>query len=125
MPGDVVEDFGRSIVENVRDRTIASCRTRLQADSQHARSRKWRKLAEAGDSDALLQAVIPDVVDETLFYLLDAIDHGRLRLAAYDQDGKTVDLYEAGLSELGGWYVGGDWPKRYSKEPYVSPNDEG
>jgi len=59
-------------------------------------------------------------VDETLFYLLQAIDQGVLRLSYTDESGQVVDLTEAGLGELSGWYMGsGGWRARYSQERFV------
>ena len=62
--------------------------------------------------------IIPDVVDETIFCLLDAIDNDLLHLVFVSPDGTTVDLTKEGRSELGGWFMGIDesWRTEYSTE---------
>ena len=68
-----------------------------------------------------VRTVIPDCVDETIFYLLRALDEGVLRLSyADDASGEVVDLTEAGLSELAGWFMGrGGWRAQYSEQRFV------
>jgi hypothetical protein len=67
-----------------------------------------------------LNVVIPDVVDDTLFYLLQAIDTGLLKLSFTASNGKVVDLPTDGLGELAGWYMGsGGWRRMFSKERFV------
>jgi hypothetical protein len=64
--------------------------------------------------------VIPDVVDNTLFYLMNAIDNGIIPLRYKTDKGKTVDLSSVGEGEMAGWYVGDDsWREKFSKERYV------
>jgi hypothetical protein len=66
------------------------------------------------------RTVIPDCVDEAIFYLLQAIDQGVLRLSYTDETGEVVDLSKAGLGELSGWYMGsGGWRARYSEQRFV------
>jgi len=61
--------------------------------------------------------LIPDCVDAALFFLLNAIDQGVLRLQFTAADGKVVDLTSAGDGELAGWYSGeGGWRSRFSAE---------
>ncbi len=67
-----------------------------------------------------MHVVIPDVVDDTVFYLLHEIDDAGLRLTYTASNGKTVDLTEEGLSELAGWYMGsGGWRAMFSQERFV------
>jgi hypothetical protein len=59
-------------------------------------------------------------VDDTIFYLLQAIDQGSLRIAYTASNGKVVDLAAQGLGELSGWFAGsGGWRETYSKERFV------
>jgi hypothetical protein len=58
-------------------------------------------------------------VDETIFYLLQAIDEGSLRIAYTAGNGKVVDLAAEGLGELSGWFMGSEgWRAKYSKERF-------
>lgn len=66
----------------------------------------------------LARTVIPDVVDETIFYLLTALDQGLIELKFSPPDGREVALHEEG--ELAGWYTMTDgWVGRYSQERFV------
>jgi hypothetical protein len=113
MPSRAIEEFARKLVTSVRDRTIQSCDANLRPTAQNVVAKRWRE-AGAGKEQ---EVTIPDTVDEALFFLLYAIDDGLLRLTYTTDDGETVDLSEAGLGELAGWYVGPDsWLDRYSSE---------
>lgn len=50
----------------------------------------------------MARTVIADSVDATIFYLLEMIDQGVLRLFYASEEGKVVHLSEAGLGELAG-----------------------
>ena len=64
--------------------------------------------------------MIADAVDETVCGVLQAIDHGLLRLKYVSSGGREVDLTEEGQGELTGWYIGsGGWRALYSAERFV------
>lgn len=68
----------------------------------------------------MARTIIPDIVDNTVFHLLDAIDNGLLRLVFTDSSGRVVDLMKNGLSEMAGWYMGtGGWRAQYSQERFI------
>jgi hypothetical protein len=78
---------------------------------------RWKEIGVSPDS---LRAFIPDVVDETVFCLLRALDQGVLRMKFTASNGQEVDLGKDGLGELAGWYVGGGgWRAMFSEERYV------
>jgi hypothetical protein len=63
--------------------------------------------------------MIPDCIDDALFYLLYAIDSGTLRLSFTAANGTVVDLSNEGIGELAGWYMGSDgWRRRYSEQRF-------
>lgn len=108
MPTSEIEQFLTILVREVRDNAIE--------DSDGAvNGPRVKALAEAHGS--LSHVLIPDCVDATLFFLLRAIDEGTLRIAFIAEDGKTVNLNEAGLGELAGWYAG-EWRETHSKERF-------
>ena len=125
MPTGVIEELGKALVEQVRDRAIAACRTRLEPNAKGRKSQSWHRILAGADCGGALERVLPDIVDETIFCLLDAIDHGSVRLASWEPGSEPVDLTALGLGELAGWYIGGDWPQRYSAEPFVNPFEQG
>lgn len=66
------------------------------------------------------QVLIPELVDDVIFELLDAIDNHQLRLAFVREDGTQVDLCETG--ELGGWFMttlSSGWRAQFSKQRYL------
>ena len=111
-----IERFASDLIEYVRDPAIDTLWTRISPSADGPSARRWREAGASRESEAMLRTVIPDVVDSTLFRLLDAIDNGRLRLIAV-QDGEPIDLTEAGMAEMAGEYIGGEWRRRYSKQP--------
>jgi hypothetical protein len=110
-----IEEFAIALVQHVRDRAIQS------ADRHVAASAAGQVAAPQWDARAeQVRDAIPDIVDKTVFFILNAIDQELLHLVFVTKDGATVDLTEAGLGELGGWFMGSDgWRSWYSKERFT------
>jgi hypothetical protein len=112
-----IEEFAKVFIERVRDRSIRNADRNLKPGAGGPVAARWEKL----DTQTAL-TVIPDVVDEVIFCLLNAIDDGTLGLALLpraDGASEVLDLAEAGSGELAGWYAGtGGW-MTFSKERYV------
>lgn len=115
MPKPEIEQFAKVLVREVRDTAIRSSDVCLRPDVTHAIAKRWRASARAGRLESIATVLIPDVVDQTIFQLLRAIDDGTLKLSFTDSQGRTVDLSEEGLGELAGWYSG-EWRETHSKE---------
>ena len=116
MPSGEIEEFAKLLMREVRDQAIRGNDALLEPHARSPVAMRWR---QAGSPD-VVKTVIPDVVDEVLFRLLNAIDQGALRLKFVSSSGKDVDLTEEGLSELAGWYMGSDgWREAYSEERFV------
>lgn len=112
-----IEEFAKMLIEKVRDAAIQSNDRTLT--EEHVVAKRWKDTA-AGPPEAFAKVLIPDIVDDTMFYLLRAIDDGLLRLSFTASDGKTVDLSTEGLGELAGLYMGsGGWRAQYAKERFV------
>jgi hypothetical protein len=115
-----IEEFAKLLMERVRDASIQSNDRVLLPTAQHALAKRWARAARDQSPVDFARVLIPDVVDDTIFYLLQAIDDGSLRLAYTASNGTTVDLTQQGLSELAGWFAGSDgWREMYSKERFV------
>jgi hypothetical protein len=117
-----IEEFAKLLVQQVRDVAIHECDRLLTPRSRSPVSERWKRVAQNGNPEALLKEAIPDIVDATLFQLLDAIDEGWLRLSYRAENGKVADLNAEGGHELGGWYVGVEvgWCPMYSKQRFVN-----
>jgi|SRR5579862_1006132 len=117
MPSPEIEEFARLLVRKVRDAAIRSSDAVLQPKTDHAVAKRWREAGRNGDLKSIANVVIPDIVDDTIFHLLHAIDEGLLKLSFAASNGKQIDLYKDG--ELAGWYAGDDWPMNYSEERFI------
>jgi hypothetical protein len=85
---NILDSFARALVE-ARDASIRSLDGGLVAargGSNALWAKRWRAAERAGQ---LPEALIPECVDSALFYLLDAIDNGRLRLRFDSVSGET------------------------------------
>lgn len=112
-----IEEFAKILIQHIRDAAIRSNDRAVTAD--HVIARRWREAAASGSPESFAKVLIPDVVDDTLFYLLHAIDDGLLKLSFTASNGRTVDLSAEGLSELAGWYMGSDaWRAKYARERF-------
>jgi hypothetical protein len=98
-----IKEFAQALVRQVRDATIRNCRALLQPQASSPVARRWKGL-EATSSD--LAVVVPDVVDEAVFAVFSAIDHGVLHLKYVSSNGREIDLTLEGQGELARWYMG-------------------
>ena len=115
-----IEEFAKTLIELVRDASIQSNDMALRPTSVSPIAKRWAKAASDEPPVDVVRVVIPDIVDETIFYLLQAIDEGLLRIAFTDSNGKVIDLATQGHGELSGWYMGsGGWRAMYSAERFV------
>jgi len=115
-----IEEFAKRLVEFVRDASIRSNDVGLRSTAVGPVAERWKRAARDETPTEFARVVIPDIVDDTVFYLLHAIDEGGLPLTFTASNGKAVDLTTEGGSELAGWYMGSDgWRGTYSKERFV------
>jgi hypothetical protein len=115
-----IEEFAKTLVQIVRDAAIQSNDRALLPTARYALAKRWRQAASENTPEDFARVLIPDIVDDTIFYLLQAIDEGNLRLAFTASNGTVIDLATEGLGELSGWFAGSDgWVGMYSKERFV------
>ena len=115
----LVDEFAEQLVREVRDRAIHMCDAILRGQGPPDVVRRWSN-ARAEGSDAWASQVIADCVDETIGYLLVAIDQEILPLVYRGRSGETVDLAEAGDEGLSGAYIAsGGWVAQHSRERYT------
>ena len=121
MKNSDIEEFAKLLMRHVRDRAIASCDLLRNPACNSVDAKRWCRHQHSGLTDDLIGEVIPDCVDTALFYLLNAIDEGVLRIYFKANSGSMVDLVETGESELAGWSAMGGkegWRARFSKERF-------
>jgi hypothetical protein len=111
-----LERFARLLMGLVRDRAIGECDRLAQGSVRGPSGKRWQDVISQKSPQDALAELIPEIVDQTLFQLLDAIDNGALPLHWQGEDGSVEPLSEVGLNEMAGWVAGGDWPHEYSKK---------
>jgi hypothetical protein len=118
VPTAGIEEFGRILVRQVRDAAIRNGDRRLEPGRRNRVAMRWAAALTTGTPEEIARTVIMDSIDDAIFYVLQMIDQQVLRLSYTTEEGDVVDLSEAGLGELSGWYMGG-WRFRYSEQRSV------
>jgi hypothetical protein len=114
MPTREIEEFASTLIREVRDAAVRDADLNLRPNAGSVTAKRWRK---AGPNGPPPDVLVPDCIDEALYFLLNAIDQGTLRLKYVSAAGTEVDLGRDGLGELAGWYIGPDgWREKYSGE---------
>jgi hypothetical protein len=114
-----IQEFAKRLVELVRDRSIESNDNTLRPAAQHGVAARWSAASQKSPEE-FARVLIPDIVDDTVFYLLNAIDNGEIRLLYTAENGKVIDLTKDGIGELAGWYIGSDgWRQDYSRQRHA------
>lgn len=112
-----IEEFGRLLMQHVRDPAVRDC-DKVLVDEGDWTGARWRQAVAAGG-----EVVIPDCVDRALYFLLYAIDQELIRLRFTTESGRDIDLTARG--ELAGLLLGNDhWRPRFSRERSFSVVDE-
>ena len=120
MPSKEIAEFAKMLVHHVRDAAIQSSDRELLSEAGSPVAKRWKDAIHGGQPSDVAKTIIPDVVDDTIVYLLQAIDQGILQLSFTGANGKTVNLSKDGLGELSGWYMGSEgWRQLHSKERFV------
>jgi hypothetical protein len=115
-----VEEFAQRLVEFVRDQSVEASDRLLRGKTMGPLGDRWRAAAEDETARDAVNLLIPDVVDQVLFHLLDAIDNDHLPLLWPGSEGAAIGLSSAGLGEMAGWYTmgRGGWIERFSRQRY-------
>ena len=113
-----LDRFAQLLMKLVRDPAIREADRLARGAIRGPSGRRWRALMAENSAQDLLLEAIPEIVDQTLFQLLDAIDTGAFPLVWRSADGVETTLQDLGSSEMAGWLAGGDWPNRHSAERF-------
>lgn len=66
MPSTEIEEFATILIKQVRDEAIRSCDRRLRQDAKGHAAKHWNQLIQEANPEALVRALISDIVDETV-----------------------------------------------------------
>lgn len=100
---EATKEFIAILVSQVRDEAIKGSDIEWRQLTREHKSfvaKRWEKAMQAGDLDGLVRMIIADTVDDTISYLLHAIDEGILPLVF-----KGTNLTEDGAGDLAGFYL--------------------
>lgn len=117
---EVVRQFADTLMRLVRDDSISDCDRLTEGRTKGPRGKRWgQALSDLTAKDAV-SLLIPDIVDQVLFHLMDAIDNDRLPLFWENQDHSYVSLPLAGHGEMAGWVAmgKGGWIERFSNQRF-------
>jgi hypothetical protein len=101
-----IAEFARLLVRQVRDRAIESMDGQNRPNSESPFAKRLREAAANLPPTSIAEMIIPECIDDAVFYLLEAIDSGALHLSFVAASGEVVDLTDEGQGELAGWYYG-------------------
>ncbi len=117
-----LSEFAQRLIESVRDSAIRSCDALIQGSAAGPLEDRWRALLGSATTPEAMHELLPDVVDQVLFHLLDAIDNDVLPLA-WLEGASPLPLEELGQGEMGGLLMmgAGGWIDRYSTQRHFDP----
>lgn len=117
-----LQRFAESLMTLVRDRAIEACDQLASGDMVGPDGDRWNTQLVAADTRDAVVALIPDVVDQTLFELLNSIDNAELPLGWRKSDGSFISLTDLGSEETAGWLMGSPgWRHQYSSQRFFDP----
>ncbi|GIH10186.1 hypothetical protein Rhe02_82530 [Rhizocola hellebori] len=120
-----LQRFAELLMRLVRDQAISNLDVYAAGRIGGAIGEHWKMvLADPACRDAMLE-LLPEVVDEVLFQLLNALDNGDLPMAWRCEDASYADLYDMGRSEMAGEFLGTDpdgWRVKHSQQRFVHPD---
>jgi hypothetical protein len=118
-----LEAFASVLMRLVRDEAIRSCdRLTSSGAETGTEADRWRQLFSTSEARSVAHDLIPEVVDQTLFHFLNAVDNGELCLAWLAADGSAQPLSEIGKGEMAGWLMGSPgWRHAYSSARFDDP----
>ena len=115
MTDDELKEFATLIVQSVRDSAIQSCNVQIHTDSMRSPiTKRWRDAGLGKDTEKLVEMVISDCVDNTIFHFLQEVENGSLELF-FESKNRRINLSKEGEGELSGFYIG-EWRSSYTKE---------
>ncbi|HET9768626.1 MAG TPA: hypothetical protein VFS60_17400 [Thermoanaerobaculia bacterium] len=114
--------FAKALMRLVRDPAIEGADLLISARMEGPDGERWRHLVTSDDVHRALIALIPEVVDQTLFELLNAVDNGELPIEWRASDGSPTSLRDLGLGEMAGWLMASPgWRHEYSSQRFFDP----
>ncbi len=119
---DELNRFAEEMMRKVRDEAIHEADRLVSGKLANSDGERWRGLLKSEESRKAVEALIPEVVDLTLFALLNSIDNRELPLSWRQAGGSVIGLDALGHGEMGGWLMGSPgWRHAFSRERFFDP----
>jgi hypothetical protein len=117
-----LERFAEQLMRLVRDRAISECDRLAAGAVAGPDGERWRSLLTSEEARRAVDGLIPDIVDQALFELLNALDNGELPLAWRSIEGDALGLDQLGRREMAGWLIGSPgWRHEHSSQRFHDP----
>jgi hypothetical protein len=113
--------FAKALMRLVRDPAIEGADQLISGRMEGPDGERWRHFVTSDDVRRALIALIPEVVDQTLFEFLNAVDNDELPIE-WRTDGSPISLRDLGLGEMAGWLMASPgWRHKYSSQRFFDP----
>ncbi|MBW8875522.1 MAG: hypothetical protein JF614_11215 [Acidobacteria bacterium] len=120
--GEELQRFAEGLIRLVRDRAVRASDRLASGAMVGPDGERWRSLVASKETSQAIRELIPDIVDQTLFELLNATDNGELPLGWRVSEGSFVGLEDLGLGEMAGSLMGSPgWRHDYSAQRFFDP----
>lgn len=117
-----LDRFGKTLVSLVRDKAIASCDNLIQGKTLGPYGGRWKAAIQNRGIQEALAELMPDVVDQVIFCLLDAIDNEQFAFLWRTSDGRIQNFDDLGKGEIAGWFMGSPgWRHKFSSQRFFDP----
>lgn len=120
MENSILEDFGKMIIENVRDESIDTLEKEISDRINSYQGIQIRELLKDFNNEQIetILNLIPTVVDTSIHYFLEAIDSSEnIKLLFDDKDLNPIDIKELSDGLAGELYSDEGWIAKFSKKP--------
>ncbi|NJL76054.1 MAG: hypothetical protein HC892_14575 [Saprospiraceae bacterium] len=110
------DQFAKLLVLHVRDAAIKSCDLRLHSSNMNSPSvKRWRDKISSINNQEVVEMIIADCVDETIFWFLKAIDETVFNISFNSAEGESLSFSDFEYGEIAGDYIG-EWRFKFSQE---------
>lgn len=111
------EDRFAVALMRLRDEAISDCDLNAMGRMLSANEEPWRTVVQSPEIQQAVGAVIPEIVDQVIFRLLDATDNDVLPLAWQTTDGTWASLDDLSTGGMAGSFIA-DWRHRFSSQRF-------
>lgn len=116
MASEMVDEFGRRLIQMVRDQTIEDWRMIVDGKMKGERAERLRSMIGDGDASRINE-LVPEIVDSALHHLLVWLEEDtNFHISAVIGDKKVSDLADESDGFAGELYTDRGWVVRFSKK---------